>query len=257
MRFSVLGLVSVSNGAETVVLPPSKPTALLGALLLRPNETVPAGYLQSVVWETSPPTTAKATLQSYVLRVRRLFRQFDPGANVIETVPGGYRFPATAATLDLVEFRELVSQASAAPDPYRELETLRRGLALWRGQPLANLPSGRLQRDELPCLTEEWLRAAERRFDLELELGRHREVTGELRTAVRQHPGYERFWEQLIESLYRSGRQAEALGEYGNVKRHLRDELGIDPGARLQRLELAILRGDEPAVHAESEWGAR
>jgi DNA-binding SARP family transcriptional activator len=252
MRFSVLGLVSVSDGVETVVLPPSKPTSLLAALLLRPNQTVSAAYLQSVVWEASPPSTAKATLQTYVLRVRRLFAQFGANGSVIETVPGGYRFPATAATLDLVEFRELVADAAAAGDRRAELTLLRRALALWQGPPLANIASGPLQRDEVPCLTEEWLRAAERRFELELEMERHQEVTAELRAAVARHPGYERFWEQLIVSLYRSARQAEALKEYGNVKRHLREELGIDPGARLQQLELAILRGDvrtpRPAV---------
>ncbi|GAA0903172.1 AfsR/SARP family transcriptional regulator [Virgisporangium aurantiacum] len=245
MRFSVLGLVSLSDGTETVILPSSKPTSLLAALLLRPNQTVRAEYLQNVVWEGSPPSTAKATLQTYVLRLRRLFRNFGFADNVIETVPGGYRLPATAATLDLVEFRELVSRASLSGDPWAELDLLRRALALWQGTPLANIRSGLLQRDDLPGLTEEWLRAAERRFDLELDVGPHREVIAELRSAVRQHPGYERFWEQLIESLYRFGRQADALAEYGNVKRHLRDELGIDPGSGLQRLELAILRGEK------------
>ena len=245
MRFSVLGLVSLSDGVDTVVLPPAKPTSLLAALLLRPNQTVAAEYLQSVVWEDSPPPTAKATLQTYILRLRRLFRDFGVAGSVIETVPGGYRFPATAATLDLVEFREVLGQAQFAVEARAELALLRHALALWQGPPLANIRLGPLQRDYLPYLIEEWLRAAERRFDLELDLGQHREVTAELRSAVREHPGYERFREQLIEALYRSGRQADALSEYGNVKRHLRDELGIDPGAGLRRLELAVLRGEE------------
>ncbi|GGM34934.1 BTAD domain-containing putative transcriptional regulator [Dactylosporangium sucinum] len=250
MRFSVLGLVSVSDGTETVVLPSSKPTSLLAALLLRPNQTVRAEYLQHVVWESSPPSSAKATLQTYVLRLRRIFRNLGFAESVIETVPGGYRFPATAATLDLVEFRELVAGAPLSASPRAELDLLRRALALWQGPPLANIQSGLLQRDDLPALTEEWLRAAERRFDLELEVGPHREVIAELRSAVREHPGYERFWEQLIELLYRSGRQADALNEYGNVKRYLRDQLGIDPGSGLQRLELAILRGETPEPRA-------
>jgi DNA-binding SARP family transcriptional activator len=248
VRFSVLGLVSLSDGVETVVLPPSKSTSLLTALLLRPNQVVSSEYLQSVVWESSPPLTAKATLQTYILRLRRLFRDLGHVGSVIETVPGGYRFPATAANLDLVEFRHLVAQASCAADPDTELALLHQALQLWQGQPLGNIRSEPLRRDDLPWLTEEWLRAAERRFDLELELGRHREVTTELRAAVREHPGYERFWEQLVESLYRSGRQADALSEYANVKHYLRDELGIDPGPGLQQLELAILRGEQLAA---------
>jgi DNA-binding SARP family transcriptional activator len=244
MRFSVLGVVSVTDGVNTVVLPPSKPTSLLAALLLRPNEVLSVEFLQSAIWESAPPPTAKATLQTYVLRLRRLFREFGISANAVETVPGGYRFPATAATLDLVEFRELVQEAASTLSPAAELETLRRALKLWQGPPLSNIASSGLQRDEIPCLVEEWLRAAERRFDLELELGRHRELPAELRAATRDHPGYERFWEQLIEALYRSGRQADALAEYGNVKRFLRDELAIDPGLGLQKLELSILRSE-------------
>jgi DNA-binding SARP family transcriptional activator len=246
VRFSVLGLVSVTDGVETVVLPPVKPTSLLAALLLRPNQTVSSEYLRSVVWEDAPPTTARATLQTYVLRLRRLFRGLGMAGSVIETVPGGYRFPATAQTLDLVEFRDLLRHAAVADDLRVELAALCRALALWQGPPLANIRSGPLQRDDVPCLVEDWLRAAERRFDLELALGRHREVTADIRAAIREHPGHERFWEQLIESLYRSGRQADALSEYANVKRRLREGLGIDPGAALQRLELAILRGQAP-----------
>src|SRR5262249_6337106 len=205
MRFSVLGFVSLRDGTETVILPSSKSTSLLAALLLRPNQTVRAEYLQNVVWESSPPSTAKATLQTYVLRLRRLFRTFGFAESVIETVPGGYRLPATASTLDLVEFRELVAWASPSGSPQAELGLLRRDLALWQGPPLGNIQSGLVQRDDLPAVTEEWLHAAERRFDLELEVGPPREMIAELRAAVREHPGYERFWEQLIELLYRSG----------------------------------------------------
>jgi DNA-binding SARP family transcriptional activator len=249
MRFKVLGLVSIASHSETVVLHSSKPMSLLTALLLRPNEVLSIDFLQVAVWDQRPPPTAKATLQTYVLRLRRLFQKYGISDNSIETIPGGYRFYATADTLDLLEFEELVRMAILEGDPQIELKVLREALALWQGRPLANIESSALHRDEVPRLVEGWLRATERRFDLELSLGMHRDVAAELRTVTRSHPGYERFWEQLIESLYRSGRQSDALAEYRNVKTYLKEELGVDPGPTLQRLELAILRGEQlPAL---------
>jgi DNA-binding SARP family transcriptional activator len=247
VRFSVLGAVGIADGPHSVPLRPSKPTALLAALLVRPNQTASIAFLTGAVWDGPAADSAKATLQVYILRLRRLFQKFGIDDSLIETVPSGYRFAASVRTLDLVEFRELVKAAAAEPDPEAELDALRRALGLWSGPPLANIRSESLHRDVVPHLVEEWLRAAERRFDLTLDLGRHREVTAELWTAVRAHPGHERFREQLIEALYRSGRQADALAEYRAVKEYLREELGIFPGAGLRQLEMTILRGEEMA----------
>jgi DNA-binding SARP family transcriptional activator len=244
-RFSVLGCLGITQKQDTVVLPSSKPTILLATMLLRPNETFSSEYLQCVVWGEDPPVTARATLQTYVLRLRRIFAKYGVSDDAIRTVPGGYQLPVTEDTLDLAKFRALIRVADGVRDPEAELRVLEEALGLWHGRPLSNIRSDALHRDAIPALNEEWLRSVERRFDLELSLGRCRQILAELRVVARSHPGHERFWEQLVEALYRSGRQSDALIAYRTVKRYLNDELGVDPGPSLQSLELAILRGEE------------
>lgn len=243
-RFTVLGMLAVADGSESVVLQPSRPAALLAALLLNANSVVSVDFLQRVIWGEETPAQGKSALHSCVLRLRRLFGKYGIAGNMIEAVPGGYRLTADADTLDLVRFRELLDAGYATGEPEAELRLLREALALWRPPLLANVPSDLLHRDELPKLQEEWLRAIERVFDLELECGRHREALAELWPTAREHPLHERFTEQLMEALDRVGRRAEALAEYRRLKSHLAQALGVDPGPALQRLELAILRGE-------------
>ncbi|PZT75513.1 AfsR/SARP family transcriptional regulator [Streptomyces sp. AC1-42W] len=244
MLFQLLGPLSITDGRDHVVLPPSKPTALLAALLIRPGRVVSTDHLQEAVWGEEQPVTAKAALQSCVLRLRRIFAKYGIENQAVVAVAGGYRIHADAETLDLLHFRQLVDRAAAAGAD-SELYTLRAALALWQGPLLANVPSGLLHRDEVPRLAEERLRVLERVCDIELEHGRCRETLVDLWEVTRVYPAHERFSEQLMLALYRTGRQAEALSEYRRIKRHLREELGVDPRPGLQRLELAILRGDD------------
>jgi DNA-binding SARP family transcriptional activator len=244
-RFTVLGMLAVTDGSESAVLQPSRPAALLAALLLNANSVVSADFLQRVIWGEETPAQAKSALHSCVLRLRRLFGKYGIAGNTIEAVPGGYRLTADAVTLDLVQFRELLDRAYATDDTDDELRLLRAALALWQPPLLGNVPSDLLHRDEVPRLHEEWLRAIERVFDLELACGRYREAVAEIWPTARAHPLHERFTEQLMEALYRVGRRAEALGEYRRLKTHLAQQLGVDPGPALQRLELSILRGEE------------
>lgn len=245
-RFTVLGMLTVTDGKESVVLQPSRPAALLAALLLHANSMVTADLLQQVIWGAETPAQAKAALHSCVLRLRRLFAKYGVAGNAIEAVPGGYRLTADAETLDLVEFRELLGRAYSTAAPEEELGLLRTALALWQSPLLPNVHSDLLHRDEVPRLEEEWLRAIERVFDLELARGRYREAVAEIWPTARAHPLHERFTGQLMEALYRTGRRAEALAEYRKAKAHLAQQLGVDPGPDLQRLELAILRGALP-----------
>ncbi|WP_327070682.1 AfsR/SARP family transcriptional regulator [Kitasatospora sp. NBC_01302] len=243
-RFTVLGLLAIADRRETAVLQPSKPATLLAALLVRPNAVVSVEWLQRAIWGEETPATAKAALHSCVLRLRRLFAKYGIAGHAIEALPGGYRMAVDTGTLDLLEFRELLRRADQAADQKAELGLLREALALWQLPVLGNVPSDALHREEVPRLTEEWLRTAERAYDIELALGRCREVLAELWSAARSHPVHERFWEQLIEALYRTGRRADALAEYRRVRDHLLEELGVDPGPALRRLELSILRGE-------------
>uniref|UniRef100_UPI0004C8548D AfsR/SARP family transcriptional regulator n=2 Tax=Streptomyces griseus TaxID=1911 RepID=UPI0004C8548D len=243
MRFQLLGPLSITDGRDVVLLPPSKPTSLLAALLVRPGSVVSTDRLRGAVWGEEQPATAKAALQSCVLRLRRLFAKYGIEDRAVVAVPGGYRIDADADSLDLLHFRRLVERAPGGT-PDAELSALRGALALWQGPLLANVPSELLHRDEVPRLSEERLRVLERVVDLELEHGRCHEALVDLWEVTRVYPAHERFAEQLMTALYRIGRQTEALAEYRRVKEHLRDRLGVDPRAELQRLELAILRGE-------------
>ncbi|MFF6996709.1 BTAD domain-containing putative transcriptional regulator [Streptomyces sp. NPDC008313] len=258
MRFQLLGPLRITDERDVVVLPPSKPTALLAALLVRPGAIVSTDRLRGAVWGEKQPTTAKAALQSCVLRLRRLFAKYGIEDQAVVAVAGGYRIDADADTLDLLHFRRLVERA-AGSGADSELYTLRSALALWQGPLLANVPSELLHRDEVPRLAEERLRVLERVVDIQLEHGRCREALVDLWDVTRVYPAHERFAEQLMTALYRLGRQTEALAEYRRVKEYLRDRLGVDPRSELQSLELAILRGEhlgpagtgrEPAVSA-------
>lgn len=254
-HFLLLGPLSISAGETLEVLQPSKPATLLAMLLMHPNTVVSVDALLRAVWDDEPPATAKAALHTCVLRLRRLFAKYGVSGGDIEAVPGGYRIAARAETLDLIRFRELARQARTEPDPEAELALLRSALGLWRGAALTNVHSHVLHREEVPRLVEEQLRVVERVFDLEIALDRRREVLPELLTAARAHPTHEHFWEQLIEALYRTGRRAEALSEYRRVKEYLRDQLGVDPGPSLQRLELTVLRGEDTEADVrETAW---
>ncbi|MFG2767636.1 BTAD domain-containing putative transcriptional regulator [Streptomyces rubiginosohelvolus] len=243
MRFQLLGPLCISDGEHAVVLQPSKPTNLLATLLLRSGTIVSADYLLHTVWDTEPPATAKAALQSCVLRLRRIFIKHGIADDTIESVASGYRMRVSGDTLDLADFRNLMAAADRAADYEDECQILRQALSLWHGPVLANVTSQVLHRDEVPRLSNERLRALERLCDLELSLGRCHHVLADLWDATRSHPERERFAEQLIEALYRTGRQTEALTEFDRVKRRLKEEFGIDPGAPLQRLQMSVLRG--------------
>ncbi|MFI1225751.1 MULTISPECIES: BTAD domain-containing putative transcriptional regulator [unclassified Streptomyces] len=246
MRFQLLGPLALADGPDTVVLQPSKPANLLAALLLHANSTVSAEYLQRAVWGEEQPATARAALQTCVLRLRRLFTKHGVTGTSIEAVPGGYRITAAPPTLDLLGFRDQMRRAAGLDrEPEAELCALKDALSLWQGSLLANVRSDVLHRDEVPRLAEERLRAVERVCDLLLGLGRCGEALVDLWTATRVYPGHERFHEQLIEALYRTGRQSQALAEYRRVKGFLLEELGVDPSPSLRRLELSILRGED------------
>lgn len=255
IRFRLLGSAEIAVGDRTVALPPNKPCVVLATLLLRSNQFVPADRLYQAVWGESPPAAARGTLQTYVLRLRQLLAKYSVTTCPIRTVPGGYAVEATEDTLDVLRFRALARAArrcAESGDLAAEARLLAEALALWGGPALTNVPSDLLHRDEAPRLEEERLELVERRIDVEMALGRHRELIPELRSLTATHPQRERFAEHLMTALHRCGRRSEALEEFRRVRATLVDELGVDPGAGLRRLELAVLRGDpvDPAVRS-------
>ncbi|WP_196231404.1 AfsR/SARP family transcriptional regulator [Salinispora pacifica] len=242
--FRVLGPLTLSSAGDTLVLPPSKVTSLLAALLLHPDEVISVSTLQQAVWGDAQPAAAKAALQTCTLRLRQLFHRHGITGSVIRTVPGGYRITASAATVDLMRFRELIGHTRETTEPEAELARLEEALALWSDPMLANVPSETLHRDVVPRISEERVRAIERVCDLKISLGRDRSALVDLWTANRAYPANERFSAQLASVLYRTGRQADALAELRRIREHLRHELGIAPGPTLRELELTILRGE-------------
>jgi DNA-binding SARP family transcriptional activator len=242
VKFRILGSLDVTNDAGPIALDAPKQRALLGVLLLHPNETVSTERLIDELWGERPPATATKVLQTYVSQLRRVI-----GADTIATRPPGYVLRIEDGALDADDFRRLAREARtlAASGDYEEASRrLREALALWRGPPLADVAFESFARNETERLEEERLSVVMDLIDVELALGRNQQIVPELELLVRRHPLRERLRRQLMLALYRSGRQADALAVYQDARRTLVEELGIDPGRELQDLEKAILTHD-------------
>ncbi len=235
----ILGPWQVRPHAAELTLPPGQARVVLASLLLAVNQPVGLDALADQLWTERPPARPHGTLHTYVSRLRRVL-----GADRIKTDQAGYVLRADARTIDLHQFRALRTQAAGAESPAAELKLLRSALALWRGRPFGDLTSTWLDRDVVPQLTEEWFAATERRIDLELDEGRPGALVAELSELTRQYPTRETLWFRLIDALRRSGRRAEALDRYHQVRTILRDDLGIDPSPELDQLHRSMLGGE-------------
>jgi DNA-binding SARP family transcriptional activator/DNA-binding beta-propeller fold protein YncE len=242
VEFRILGPFEVWSNGERLVLGRGRQKALLALLLLHANRVVPRGRLIDELWGETPPATAGAALLNYVSRLRRLL-----GEGRLETHGPGYQLRIAPEELDAARFERHVND-----------ERFDEALALWRGPALVDFGSAPFAQPEAARLEELRITVLEERIERELGRGRHREVIGELEALAAAYPLRERFRVQLMLALFRAERQAEALDVYRQARRTLVDELGIEPGEELQRLERAILTHDPSllVVAEPSERGA-
>jgi len=238
VEFRILGPLEVLEEGHPVALGGAKQRALLAVLLLHANEVVSRDRLIDELWGGEPPDTASTAIQVHVSQLRKVL-----GRDAIVTRSPGYLVRVEDGELDLHRFERLVREARSQ-EPAAAAERLREALALWRGAPLAEVGQAASAETERARLEEQRLGALEQRIDADLELGRHAELVPELEGLVREHPLRERLRGQLMIALYRSGRQADALEVYRSGRRLLDQELGLEPGEELRRLERAILEQD-------------
>ena len=245
MWLSVLGPLCVCGENGEVTIAAGKQRAVLAALLVRANRVVSFDEFAEDVWDGAPPRAARATLRNYVKSLRRDLGP-DIGERIITREPG-YLIQLAEDELDTLRVRALCARGGAAiraEDWQLASEVLTTALDLWRGVPLADIPSESLCEQARPSLERLRLQAAEWRVEADLRLGRHADLVLELQALTAEHPLRERFHAQLMLALYRSGRAAEALAAFEVARRTLAEQLGVNPGPDLRRLHERILRAD-------------
>ena len=255
MEFCLLGPLAVRADGVVVPITPGKQRAVLAGLLLKAGQVVPVEELAETLWGSAEPPSARVTVQNYVMRLRHALG--DAGRARIITRPGGYLIRAGAGELDVTRFEALVEAARAAAwdgSWDTAADQARTALALWRGEPLADVQSEVLALRQVPRLTEMRLRATETRIDADLHLGRDGDVIAELRQLVAASPLRERLRALLMLALCREGRRGEALAAYRHARRVLIDELGVEPGLELRELHQQILTADPVLAVAASRW---
>ena len=257
MDFRILGALEVEDRGGSLPLGGHQQRALLALLLLRANEVVSVDEIIDELWPADPPPSATKSVHALISKLRARLENEPAGPDaeggengILLTRPHGYMLTIASGELDLHRFRSLVDEGQQALRDGRADDAaakLREGLALWRGPPLAEFAYDPFAQVEIARLEELWLSAVEQRIEADLALGRHHDVISELEALVARHPLRERLRGQLMLALYQSGRQAHALDAYQRARRTLVEELGIEPGLELQRLEGQILNHD-PAL---------
>jgi DNA-binding SARP family transcriptional activator len=248
-EFRLLGPVEIRDGrtGAEIAPPGSKQRALLAAFVIHAGQLLSVDRLAEELWGDDPPANASNALQAHVARLRRLLPApggpEGAGHEWISTLPTGYLLSLGRATTDVQAFHRLSAKGRAAisSDPGYASELLRRALSLWRGPALQDSRFGPICRSEADRLEENRLTALETLYEASLRCAQHGEITGELEKLTADHPLRERLYDLLMVALYRSGRQAEALGVYERARRRLVDSLGIEPGPALRGRMEAIL----------------
>ncbi|MEB3962168.1 AfsR/SARP family transcriptional regulator [Streptomyces kunmingensis] len=254
MDIDALGALDVRENGVSITPTAPKPRQVLALLALHADQVVPVSVLVEELWGSTPPRSARTTLQTYVLQVRDLIgvallrdaadRPARTSKEVLVTAPGGYMLVSGEGRSDVREFDRLAGlgyRAMDADDYPRAAESLRQALELWTGAPFSGVQTGEQLGMEVKRLEESRLCALDQRIDADLRLGRHRELLAELTVLVSRYRTHESLHAQFMIALYRSGRRGEALGIYRRLRDTLVQELGLEPSARIARLHKSLL----------------
>jgi DNA-binding SARP family transcriptional activator len=262
MQFGVLGPLQVIAGDpdEPTAVLAARLRALLAVLLWRANQPVPADELAELVWDGTPPSGAPEATRALVMRLRRRL-DTRAAARIVTRAPG-YLIEVSGEELDTSRFGTLTREAGTAVRARQwpqAGQAAAQALGLWRGTPLADIPSQLLRDSWVPHLEQLHVQALEWRIEADLHQGSHQQLIPELRDLTARHPLREHFHGQLMLALYRCGRQAEALDAYQHARDILAAELGVGPGPALRNLHQQILSADpalaitEPARPGQAE----
>ncbi|GAB4588392.1 hypothetical protein Ntsu_62240 [Nocardia sp. IFM 10818] len=247
----VLGpLQVVIDGAPVDIRGRIKRT-LLGRLVIAQGQVVSTGRLIDDIWEGEPPPSAVAVLQVQIHNLRRVFEPQRPRrapATVLVSEPHGYALRLAPEEVDAWRFEALlggyekrVRDLAADFDAAQRCELLDEALDCWQGPALESFPDARWAEAEVARLTDLRLLAAELRAQAALELDRPTEVVTGLRPLVERYPEREESTRLLATAQYRLGQQTDALATLRRASEYLIQEMGVNPGRRLQELETAIL----------------
>jgi DNA-binding SARP family transcriptional activator/tetratricopeptide (TPR) repeat protein len=244
VQFRLLGDIEVWAGERVVDIGHARRRHVLGVLLASVNQVVPAGQLVERVWGEKLPANPASALQSYISLLRRM-AGIAGNVTIARQAPG-YKAVAEADTIDLHRFQNLIGAARAARSDDDMAAALAQALGLWRGECLAGLDTPWASAIRATLAVQRRAALADL-TDIQLRRGEHAALLSELTVQASDHPLDERVAAQLMLALYRSGRQADALGHYERTRRRLARELGTDPGPPLRELHQLILAAD-PAL---------
>ncbi|MGW0517195.1 BTAD domain-containing putative transcriptional regulator [Crossiella sp. NPDC003009] len=253
IQVSVLGQLEVLRGGVAITPSPPKLRQVLALLAVSANSVVRVDELMAELWDGTPPPTATTTLQTYVSHLRKLFgatgRNAPESASVVlHTHRVGYSLTLPSGTLDVQRFTELAQRGRGELENGQldqAADSLRGALAVWRGPALSDVDPGPVLRGHVARLAESRASVTDQRMEVELMLGRHHQLIGELTTLAEAHPTHEGLHTKLMLALHRSGRRSEALRVFQRLRATLVDRLGLEPGPELQRLHRTLLNGGD------------
>ena len=237
----VIGEVAVLVDARKADLRGQRQNEILALLLTRAGQTVSLSVICEELWGAEQPKTAKNSVQRFIADIRRAHGEH---ASLLQTVPLGYRLDASPADVDIGRAKALITaaadhrcrdEAELARASLVEALDLLTGIAFPGLRPLPFVLVAEVHIDELST------QAIEQLADIQIDLGLFDEARGRLTSHVAEHPFQESAAAKLMQVLYRLGRQRDALAAYEQIRCHLRDELGLLPGRKLQELHHQIL----------------
>lgn len=250
MHFRMLGPLEATHDGRTIALRGLKQRATLAYLLLHANHVVPTSQLLDALWPgDDPPMSARKMLQNAVWSLRSALEAsncVDNGVS-LETQAPGYVLKVPPQSVDWLQFQQQAEagrQVLAAGDARNAVGLLGEALGSWRSEALADLAENGVVWPELDAVERLRLDTLEDFYEAELLCGQHRAVLAGLDDLVTREPLRERACGLHMLALYRSGRHAEALDVYGRLRSALVEELGLEPGPELQRLQSSILSHD-------------
>lgn len=243
-----------ADGPPVRITAPKQRT-VLAMLLARAGHVVPIRSLVAEVWDERAPQSAVANLRTYLMQLRKLIPpSADPAVERLVTSGAGYLLRVEPTEFDLFQFEALSAhgrQALARRDLHAAQDAYTQALALWEGMAAEDVPLGPTLREVVARLTDNYLGVVEEHAEIQLALGGYATAAKLLREVIGQYPLRERLYGQLMVALYRSGDMAGALEAFAAARRVLADELGIDPGPDLCRLQQAILRRDAALLSSD------